>query len=124
MVDHGKAIRTLWKDRCMIETSVEYTKANKAKGKRWETLVSDEPCKLSFFNNVRLNNPSVEMPMAAQVFQRAKLFIRPDLNIPAGCRITVVTHKNNITLYFENSGIPAFFTNHQEILLEVKQKWA
>ena len=124
MVNHGKALRALWNDRWSIQSSVEYTKANKAKGKRWQTLVSDEPCKLSFFNNVRLNNPSVELPMAAQVFQQAKLFIRPDLEIPAGCRITVTTHKNNITLYFENSGIPAFFTNHQEILLEVKQKWA
>lgn len=124
MVNHGKEIQRLWKDRCFIQSSVEYTKANKAKGRKWQTLVSEEPCKLSFFNNVRLNNTSVELPMAAQVFQQAKLFIRPDLNIPAGCRITVVTHKNNITLYFENSGIPAFFTNHQEIFLEVKQKWA
>lgn len=124
MVNHEQALRALWKDRCFIQSSVEYTKANRAKGKRWETLVSDEPCKLSFFNNVRLNNPSAELPMAAQVFQQAKLFIRPDLEIPAGCRIKVVTHKNNITLYFENSGIPAFFTNHQEISLEVKQKWA
>ena len=124
MVDYGKEIRKLWKDRCIIQSSVEYTKENRAKGKRWQTLVSNEPCKLSFFNNVRLNNPSVDLPMAAQVFQQTKLFIRPDLEIPAGCRITVVTHENNITLYFENSGIPAFFTTHQEILLEVVQKWA
>lgn len=124
MVNHGDAIRKLWKDRCIIQSSVEYTKANKAKGKRWETLIDNEPCKLSFFNNVRLNNTAVDMPMTTQVFQQAKLFIRSDLEIPAGCRITVITHENNKTLYFENSGVPALFTNHQEILLEVKQKWA
>lgn len=122
MVNHGKEIQRLWKDRCFIQSSVEYTKANKAKGRKWQTLVSEEPCKLSFFNNVRLNNTSVEQPMAAQVFQQAKLFIRADLNIPAGCRIKVI--HGGKALFFENSGVPALFTHHQEILLEVKQEWA
>lgn len=124
MVDAKKHLRALWKDRCTIETAVEYKKPNKATGKRWEAIVTDEPCKISYFNNVRVNNPTTDLPMAAQVFQQAKLFIRPDLEIPAGSRITITTHLNHITLYFENSGIPAYFTNHQEIILEVKQKWA
>ena len=123
MVNAGTALRALWKDRCTIQVTVEYTKPNKAKGKRFVTLAENEPCKLSYFNNVRVNSPSVDTPMAAQVFQQAKLFIRPDLDIPAGCRITVTTHTNNIVLYFANSGVPSYFTNHQEILLEVKQKW-
>jgi len=124
MVNVAAAIQSLWKDRCIIQTTVEYTKANGAKDKRWESLVTDEPCKLSFFNNVRVNDITENSGMVAQVFQQAKLFIRPDLQIPAGSRITVTTHKNNLTLYFENSGVAACFTNHQEIILEVVQKWA
>lgn len=124
MVDTKNALRALWYDRCKVETCIEYTKANRAKGKRWETLVAEEPCKLSYFNNVRVNMSSTDGPTAAKVYQQAKLFIRPDLEIPAGSRITVTIHQNHLTLFFENSGIPAFFTNHQEILLEAKQQWA
>lgn len=121
MVSAGNALRTLWKDQCTIQVAVEYTKPNKAKSKRFVTLTENEPCKLSY--NVRVNSPSVDTTMAAQVFQQAKLFIRPDLDVPAGSRITIATHANNHVLYFENSGVPSYFTNHQEIMLEVKQKW-
>lgn len=124
MVRAGQVLRTLWQDRCTIQIMTEYTKPNSAKGKRLVTLTEDEPCKLSYFNGVHVNSPSSDTPLAAQVVQRAKLFVRPDLDIPAGSRITVTTHTNGIVLYFENSGIPAYFTNHQEISLEARQKWA
>ena len=120
MVNH---LPTLWKDACTIQVSQAVTKPNLATGFEWVALVTDEPCKLSFFNNIRVNSPSAENGVAAAVVQQTKLFIRPDLTVPAGSRITVVTHKNSVTLYFESSGIPSVFTDHQEILIESVQKW-
>lgn len=117
-------ISTLWKDSCTIQTVQTVTKENLATGFEWIDLVTDEPCKLSFYNNIRVNSPSADNKIAAAVVQQTKLFIRPDLSIPAGSRITIVTHKNNKTLYFEASGIPSIFTDHQEILIEGVQKWA
>ena len=124
MVNVAAAIQSLWKDKCTIQTIVEYTKTNGAKGKRWESLVSDEPCKLSYFNSVRMSDISTDAAMSVSTFQEAKLFIRPDLIIPAGSRITVTLHINGHILYFENSGIPAYFTNHQEIILKAVKRWA
>ena len=119
----------LWKDVCTIQTNQKTTKANLATGAAWVNLVTDEPCKLSFFENVRMNDTAeVKGPgplaVAGPVAQQSKIFIRPDLTIPPGSRITVTTHKNNKILYFESSGMPSIFTNHQEIVLECVQKWA
>lgn len=113
----------LWADRCTIEHVAEYTKANGAKAKEWNVLAADESCKISYFNNTSNNATATPSATAAMVTQQAKLFIRQDLHIPTGCRITVVTSEN-VTQTFENSGIPAYFTHHQEIMLEVKQQWA
>lgn len=114
----------LWKDTCRIQISRKVTKENLATGFEWFDLVTDEPCKVSFYNNIRVNGPSADNGIASAVVQQTKLFIRPSLSVPAGSRITVTTHENNKTLYFESSGIPGIFTNHQEILIESVQKWA
>ena len=122
MVNH---LPKLWKDICTIQTVQKVTKSNQATGLEWVNLVEDEPCKISFFqNNMRVNNPTDRSWVASAVVQQTKLFIRPDLDIPAGSRITVTTHENNKLLYFESSAIPMIFTNHQEILVESVQKWA
>ena len=117
-------LKMLWKDTCTIIVKQEITKANGATGFSDVALCTDEPCKVSFFNNNRLNEAASVGLNAAEVFQQAKLFIKPDLNIPEGSSITVVTHQNNKTLHFKCSSTPATFTNHQEILMEVDKKWA
>lgn len=124
MVSVERALRALWRDACTIEAVEEYSKPNGAKAKRWVLLAENEPCKLSYYNNVRVNATADELGMAAAVFQEAKLFLRPDLDVPPGSRITVVTHRHHKTLKFENSGAVSLFTNHQEILLEDTQEWA
>lgn len=118
-------LQRLWNDTCTIQITGNVTKPNGATGKGWETLCKNEPCKVSFFyNNTRLTSPASGGVAAFETVQQTKLFIRADLNIPAGSRITVITHKNAKVLYYESSGIPAVFTNHQEILIEGVQKWA
>lgn len=115
----------LWLDSCTISITETYTKSNGATGIQDKILCTDEPCKLSFFNNNRMNDSAtVGLNAAAAVFQNIKLFIKPDLDIPEGSKVTVVTHTNNKTLHYKASGTPSIFTNHQEIILDLDKEWA
>ena len=114
----------LWKDRCTIIVNETYTNPNGATGFREVALCTDEPCKLSFFNNNRMNDSASVGFYAAEVFQNVKLFIKPDFDIPEGSKITVITHQNGKTLHYKASGSSSIFTNHQEILLDIDKEWA
>ena len=76
-------------------------------------LIQDQPCKLSFETLTSTSGDPV-----AVVSQTAKLFLSPDVEIPAGCKI-VVTRFNNLERKFtySKSGEAGVFTNHQEIQL-------
>lgn len=124
MVNAEKHLRRLWRDTCAIDVTADADAPSGAKARRWTPLVRDEPCKLSYFNNVRLNPMPDARSMAAQTFQQAKLFLRRDLEVPAGSRVTVRLHGGADELFFENTGQPARFTHHQELLLQVSQRWA
>ena len=78
------------------------------------TVLEDQPCKLSFETLTSSTGDPV-----ATVSQSVKLFISPDVEIPAGCKI-VVTRFNDLerTFTYSRSGEPGIFTNHQEIMLE------
>lgn len=117
-------LKRMWKDACTIQITQETKDLDGISHRVWVPLVENEPCKLSFYDDHTRINSSRGNANANPLFQQTKLFIRPDLDIPEGSRITVVTHKNNKTLYFETSGDPALFTNHQEILIEGVKKWA
>jgi hypothetical protein len=114
----------LWKDICTIHITEKYTKPNGATGVRDAVLCTDEPCKLSFFNNFKMNDSASVGLNAAGVFQNIKLFIKPELDIPEGSKVTVTTHQNGKILHYKSSGTPSIFTNHQEIILEVDKEWA
>lgn len=117
-------LQKLWKDACKIEITQRTTDFDGISSRNWLTVCEKEPCKLSFYDDHTRINSSRGQPNADPLFQQTKLFIKPDLVIPEGSRITVTTHKNNVTLFFEASGVPALFTNHQEILLNQVKKWA
>lgn len=120
MVNH---LPLLWQDSATITHKQTTTKTNGATGFSDVAICTDEPCKLSFFNNFKMNDSTSVGLNAAGVFQNIKLFIKPDLVIPEGSRITVTTHTGK-TLHYKSSGSPAHFTNHQEIVLEVDKEWA
>lgn len=110
-----KALERLWKDRCTVYHRVKVTDPKtKLTDFEEKPLLQDQPCKLSFET---LN--STDGDHAATVAQSVKLFISPDVEIPAGCKI-VVTRFNDLerTFAYSRSGEPGIFTNHQEIMLE------
>lgn len=110
-----KALERLWKDRCTVYHRVKVTDPKtKLTDFKEKPLLQDQPCKLSFET---LN--STDGDHVATVAQSVKLFISPDVEIPAGCKI-VVTRFNDLerTFTYSRSGEPGIFTNHQEIMLE------
>lgn len=118
---HRKALERLWKDRCTVYHRVKVTDPKtKLTDFDEKPLLQDQPCKLSFET---LN--STDGDHVATVAQSVKLFISPDVEIPAGCKI-VVTRFNDLerTFTYSRSGEPGIFTNHQEIMLEPFKRYA
>ncbi|MCM1297132.1 MAG: hypothetical protein NC311_16450 [Muribaculaceae bacterium] len=118
---HRKALERMWKDRCSVFVHTEITDPDTNLTDFQETpLFEDQPCKLSFEKQTTTDENHV-----ATVTQGVKLFLSPDLVIPAGCKI-VVKRFNELEREFEysQSGEAAPFTNHQEITLTLWEGWA
>ena len=113
-----KALERLWKDRCTIYTQ-EKVKDPTTKLTDFEEkpLLQDQPCKLSF----ETLTSSTGDPVAA-VSQAVKLFLSPDVVIKAGSKIIVTQHGR--TTEYSNSGVPAVYPTHQEIMLTLFNGWA
>ena len=116
-----KALEKLWKDRCTIIQRVEVTDPDtKLTDFEEKPLLQDQPCKLSFETLT-----STEGDAVAMVSQSVKLFLTPDVVIPAGCKV-IVTRPNALERVFtySSSGEPGVFSNHQEIDLKEFRRWA
>lgn len=113
-----KALERLWKDRCTIYTQ-EKVKDPTTKLTDFEEkpLLQDQPCKLSFETLTSSTGDPV-----ATVSQSVKLFISPDVVIKAGSKIIVTQHGR--TTEYSNSGVPAVYPTHQEIMLTLFKGWA
>lgn len=113
-----KAIESMYKGRCNIfEYKTVKDPITKISSPQ-EVLVHENiPCKLSY---EKIN--STNQSGAAQVSMSTKLFISPNISIKAGSKIVVT--QNGVTTAFSNSGEPGRFTNHQEIMLELFERWA
>lgn len=59
---------------------------------------------------------------APVVSQSTKLIIAPEIAIHAGSKISVT--RNGVTTVYKQSGEPARYTNHQEIMLELEEDYA
>lgn len=81
-------------------------------------LLVDQPCHLS----VESSSADVQTASAAQVSQSTKLFTAPDLAIKAGSKITVT--QAGVTAMYTHSGKAAVYDTHQEIVLDLFEKFA
>lgn len=77
------------------------------------------PCRISFRNNNL--NISAETDTASEVTQKIKLFVNPDAEIPKGSEITVM--QNGVTQSYKSSSEPMRYFTHQEIILELSDRW-
>ena len=76
-------------------------------------LCEDEPCRLSHVTIGAADNTDT----VANIVQTIKLFIRPEIVIPAGSKIEV--SQNGRVKKYIASGEPAVYSNHQEVVLEI-----
>lgn len=122
MVAQRKALRLLWHDRCdIIRRQAVTDKATNLTDFKEVTIAQNQPCKLSFESSATADGTPV-----AAITQSVKLFLAPDLIIPAGCKISVrrtVAGKER-TFEYANSGEPEIYSEHQEILLKAFEGWA
>lgn len=114
-----KAIELLYEHNCTI---VEYQKVKdsvtKITGQKEVIVLENQSCKLSF-SSIKGANQTESAAIAVQV---VKLFIAPEITIKPGSKI-IVTY-NGITESYKNSGVPARYSTHQEIVLELFKGWA
>lgn len=80
--------------------------------------LQDVPCHLS-----RSSIPAAsQTESAAGVEKEVMLFCSPDVVVPAGAKITVT--QAGIIESYKQSGIPAVYATHQEITLELFERYA
>lgn len=81
-------------------------------------VLENQPCKLSF----ETITAAVQTETGAAVSQAVKVFVSPDISITAGSKIKVT--QNGVTTDYTSSGVPAVYPTHQEIILELFERWA
>ena len=112
------AIQSLYDGKCTVTVRQEYEKDNGATGFQEVILIEDEPCRLSYSNISSTN----ENEVAATVSQVTELFICPDVDIPSGSKITVT--QNGETVDYSKSGVKAKYETHQQIMLQLWDRWS
>lgn len=80
-------------------------------------VLEGQKCKISTTNINVANNANGAPQRAMSV----KLFIAPEVAIKPGSKIIVT--QNGITTAYKSSGEPGRYTNHQEIMLELFDRW-
>jgi len=113
------AIESIYIGTCTI-TEYKATKDLVTKITKHSTndVLVGQPCRLSFKNIASTNSTNT----AATVTQITKLFIAPEIIIKPGSKITVF--QNGVTCEYKNSGKPAMYDSHQELILELFQGWS
>lgn len=112
-------LERLYTDKCNIyswETIKDpVTKVTETK----KTLKYDNiPCRISFKTISSISQNTFE-PVISQV---VKLFLSKDIEIKAGSEIII--YRNGKSCEYKCSGLPAIYSNHQEIILLNAKEYA
>ena len=113
------AIESLYAGRCDIISQQEvFDPVTKQTGFKDVTVVSQQPCRLSFKSITAVQEGSG----AAKVTQVIKVFMAPEIEVRAGSRLVIT--QNGKTAEYKASGEPALYSGHQEIILELAGDFA
>ena len=101
-------------------TEMQKVKDEESKLTKKEEVVTleNQPCRLSF-ETLKSADQTVS---AANITQVTKLFISPDVEIKPGSKLTVT--QDGVTTAYVRSGFPAVYPTHQEIILDLFEKYA
>lgn len=118
-----EALSRLWTDSCDITVRVAATDPETGRSVfSEETVVTGEPCRVSFKISFDNSSGAKEDGIYAAVKQSAKIFMDRKVSVPPGSKITVVRHGE--VFEFARSGAPAVYDYHQEIRVEKFKDWA
>lgn len=118
MVRIRKAKEIMYIGLCTIVEYHKVKQANQSTGFTEVAVFEDIPCKLSF-----KSAPSVlESDKASALTQSISLILAPEIEINPGSKIIVT--QNGVTKAYKNSGVPAVYTTHQEIMLDIFKGWS
>lgn len=113
----------LWKGKCTIYEFVDTTDPDTHQTiQTLNAVLTDEPCRLSFSQVMSQSTTTQIVQGAAEQVQIIKLFLRPDITINAGSVIEVT--QNGVTTKYKRSNVPAIYTQHQEVTLELYEERA
>ena len=79
----------------------------------------DIPCRLSFKT---INNTNPNENAASALVQVTEVFLAPEIVVKPGSKLTIT--QNGVTTDYKSSGIPATYSTHQEIVVEIFKGWA
>lgn len=81
-------------------------------------VLENQPCRLSF----ETLKSAQQTDAAASITQVIKLFLAPGMHIRPGSKVTVT--QDGVTMAYRCSGVPAVYPTHQEVILELSERWA
>ena len=119
LVKARNAIESMYNAKCTV---IEHQKVKLAdKSTKWDEVkvLEDIPCKLSFKSITATTQTDSG---ASSVVQVTKLIVSPDVVIKAGSKVVVT--QNGVTTEYQSSGTPARYNTHQEIVLNLFERWA
>ena len=106
------AIESLYIGRCTITNSEEvFNYVTNITSHEDVVICENETCRLSYSSK----DSAEKTDTVTEVSQVIKLFIRPELVIKSGSKITVTQHGR--TVKYRASGAVSVYTNHQELIL-------
>lgn len=109
-----KAIEQLYVGLCTVKVYVDVKDPiSKITSKKEVIHLDNQPCRLS----IEKQTSATATVGPATIAQTTKVFIAPELTIPSGSKVIVAQH-GKITEY-ARSGVPAVYSDHQEIMLEL-----
>lgn len=113
VVKARKAFGKMYGSTCTVKIRQQYEKPNGATGFTEVAVLEEEPCHLDYTNTA----PAAQGEAVAVNSQQIRLFLSPDREIPAGSKIIVDS------VEFKRSGVSAKYETHQEIELELWDRW-
>ena len=119
LVKARKAVESLYLGICTITEYRKVKKENKSTAFEEVVVLENQPCRTSFST---INTTTSTGTGADALVQVVKLHIAPEIEVKSGSKITVT--QNNVTIEYKNSGVPAYYGTHQEIMLELFKGWS
>lgn len=117
VIDMRKAIENKYIGVCTVVEYQSVIDDDMTTTEKELIVAENQPCRLSF----KTVEKTVQSDTTNALTQSVKLFIAPELEIKPGSKI-IVTQAGRTTEY-RNSGQPAIYDTHQEIILELYKEW-